>query len=119
MRFLLAFGLSLIPTIALAANEFVPIAPIPLANGQVLGSQTTLEGYVNGAFQLALGIGAILAVVMIMWGGFEYIFAEAMHSKQDGRQRIYDAIYGLVILLLVYIILYIINPDIVQLRALQ
>lgn len=119
-RFLLVIALTLLPTgIALAADGgFVPIAPIPLESGQLTNS-TTLEQYVNGAFKLALAAGSTLAVIMIMIGGFEYIFSEAMGAKQDGKKRITDALYGLALLLLVYLILYIINPDIVQLKALQ
>jgi hypothetical protein len=98
---------------ALAASTgFVPIAPIPGANPQSLD----LVQYINAVFNLALGVGALLAVLMIVYGGFEYIFSGVMEGKKDGRARIQQALYGLALLVLVYLILYIINPQIVQLK---
>lgn len=98
---------------ALAATTgYVPISSIPGANPQ----SVDLVQYINAAFNLALGVGALLAVLMIVYGGFEYIFSGVLEGKKNGRARIQQALYGLALLILVYLILYIINPQIVNLN---
>ena len=89
-------------------RKFVPITPIPgFKGGQA--TDGTLADYINAVFKLSLAAGAALAAIYIAIGGFEYIFSEAIESKKDGRLRIIHALYGLAILLLVTIILYIIG----------
>ncbi len=113
-----------IASIALAATpeiggQFVPIAPIPLTNGD-LNSTTTLVEYLNGIFQLAIGIGAIAAVFRIAQGGYMYLLRDASVFKAaDGKSIITNALKGLLLLLLTYIILFTINPKLVELDALK
>jgi hypothetical protein len=110
-------GFLLTVTPVLAANTgFIPISPIPDANGGQITDSSTLADYVNAAFKLALAAGAVVAVINISIGGFEYILSEAVSSKGDGKKRIQQSLYGLAILLLVYLILFVINPDLVSLR---
>ncbi|MBU6310732.1 hypothetical protein KGO06_02230 [Patescibacteria group bacterium] len=90
-------------------ENFVPIAPIMGESGQYITSGS-LGQYINTLFRYSIGVGATLAIIWIMIGGFEYIFSEATESKQTGRRRITNAIYGLLILLFVSIILYTIDP---------
>ncbi len=101
--------------VALAA-EFVPIVPIPSLD---LNNQTTLAQYINALFKLAISIGAILAVISIIIGGFEYMTAEAVGAKKGGKDRVWSAVLGLVLLLLSWLILYVINPNILSLDALK
>ena len=117
----LALGFLFSASVALAAGDpqFIPIAPLPSISGGGLATSGTLSQYVNSLFQLAIAIGAALAAIFIAIGGFEYIFSEAMESKHDGRIRITQALYGLGLLLLITIILYVINPDLISLKALQ
>ena len=99
---------------------FVPIVPLPGTNGTgALATSQGLTVYINTLFEYAIIAGAGLAAIYIAIGGFEYIFSEAMESKRNGRLRIVNALFGLMILLLVTIVLYIINPDIVTLKFLQ
>ena len=104
--------------VALAA-QFVPIAPIPSPGGGLATDADSIPKYVNAVFQIALAVGAALAAIYIAIGGFEYIFSEAMETKKSGRLRITHALFGLAILLLVTLILFVINPDLIKLNALQ
>lgn len=99
-----------------AADTFVPIAPIP---GLPTDTNTPLSEYVNIVFNLAIAIGAVAAVIMIAYGGIEYMLSSALPQQQDGKKRIQNAFFGLALLLLVYLILSVINPDLVSLRALE
>jgi hypothetical protein len=98
---------------------FVPITPLPSLSGGGLATDGSLVAYINTIFEYALIAGAGLAAIYIGIGGFEYIFSEALESKRDGRLRIIHALLGLMILLLVTLVLFIINPDIISLRFLQ
>ena len=93
---------------ALAAEGFVPIAPISSSEG-TLNEQTSLPDYINIVFSLALTAGAVLAVIMIAVGGFQYMLSQTLPGQKDGRARITAALYGLAILLLVYLILWVIG----------
>ncbi len=96
------------------ATEFYPIVPLPALQQESM----TLPQYVNAVFTLAISIGAILAVLMLIFGGFEYMTSEATGGKKDGRDRIRQALLGLVLLLLSYLILYVINPQLLNLDVL-
>ena len=71
----------------------------------------TLLGYV---FNFGLAIAVVLALVMIIWGGIEYMTTDSWEGKNDGKTRIQNALYGLGLALASYLILYTINPCLVQ-----
>ena len=119
MRTILILILSLVPLTLAFAADFVPIAPIPNPIGGGLATDNGLPQYVNSLFQIAIAVGAALAAIFIAIGGFEYIFSEAMDTKKNGRTRITQALFGLAILLLVTLVLYVINPELIKLSALQ
>ncbi len=49
----------------------------------------------------ALGIGAMLAVIFLIYGGFRYILAGGNEeSAKAGRQAIFNALIGLVVIVL-------------------
>jgi hypothetical protein len=107
-------------TVAYAGeSNFVPISPLPSLSGGGLATDNDLATYVNNLFEYALIAGAGLAAIYIGIGGFEYIFSEATETKRNGRMRITHALFGLLILLLVTLVLFIINPDIISLRFLN
>lgn len=99
-------------------QDFIPIAPIPFGDGR-LATSGSLSDYINALFRIALAAGAALAAIYIAIGGFEYIFSEATQSKHDGRERITNALFGLAILLLVTLILFVINPDLICLKIFE
>jgi len=51
---------------------------------------------------------------MIVLGGIEYMTSELVSSKENGKQRITNAIFGLVIALGAYALLNTINPDLLK-----
>ncbi len=56
----------------------------------------------------------ILAVIMITIGGVEYIISIVPGKKEQGKKRIWNAIYGLILLFAAYMILRTINPALVE-----
>jgi len=103
--------------IALAATEtgFVPLAPIPGLNDTVKATNEGIAIFLNNLYIFAIGIAVILAVAMIIWGGFEYALSEAITSKSAGKERIQQALFGLVLVLSPALVFTIINPSILKL----
>lgn len=84
--------------------------------GVETGSQENIGAFVNQLYQYGVGIGAILAVLIIMYGGFRYMTSEAVGEKSAGRDDIQRAILGLLLLLSPVIVFGIINQDILNLN---
>jgi hypothetical protein len=61
-------------------------------------------------YNLLVALGAVAAVVMITWGGFEYMTSDAVQGKSDGLKKVQNAIYGLLLILSSYLILRTIDP---------
>jgi len=79
-------------------------------------SASSPGGFVGGLYNFALLASGILAFGAIVWGGIKYITAAGSPSGQsEGKEWIKGAIYGLILLFGAYLILNIINPDIVSL----
>lgn len=76
-----------------------------------------LPGYVQAILNATMMIIVLSAVFMISVGGFLYL-TSAGNTSRAGQAKgiITDAIYGLILALVSYFILYIINPDLVTLR---
>jgi hypothetical protein len=67
------------------------------------------------AYNFALAIGAVIAFGVIVWGGVQYALAAGNPSRQsDARDRIWQALIGLVLLAGSYLVLYTINPALVN-----
>ena len=110
---LLAFlGLA---THAAAAQGFVPLAPIPGLTEGVTANTPGLATFFNNLYKYLIGFAAILAFIEIVWGGLEYSTQDSVSQKSDGKQRIYNAIGGLILVLSPVLVFSIINPSILNL----
>lgn len=103
-----------------APVKFVPLIPTPDGSpfARIFGEGSTLTGFFNGLFSLSITIGALLAVLMIAYGGWHYMTSEIGGKKEEARRRIWNAVLGLLMLLATVLILRQINPDIVSLSIL-
>lgn len=98
------------------AQGFVPIAPITnLTTGDV-ASQEGLANFFNNLYKYLIGLAAILAIIEIVWGGLEIAVNKESPSKiTDSKGRIYNAIFGLLLVLAPALVFGIINPSILNL----
>jgi hypothetical protein len=101
--------------LALAAGEFVPLAPVSGLNEGVSATHTGISAFLDNLYTFCIGIAVVLAIIMIIWGGFEYALSEAISSKSAGKQKITGAVFGLVLVLSPYVVFSIINPSILSL----
>lgn len=77
---------------------------------------TPISGYVNIMFKIIIGVVGVLAVVMLVLGGVQYMSTDAISGKESGKETIQHALGGLVLALGAFIILNTINPDILSLN---
>lgn len=95
------------------------LTPLPNPDGTQMDtfdpSQTSnLSVYLNLMIKLFIGICAVLAVIMIVMGGIEYMTSELVSSKAAGKERILHAIFGLLLALGAWTLLNTINPDLLD-----
>src|SRR3989344_5351889 len=92
------------------------LAPLPgmtdFDPGTKVGDNGALGRYLNLIIKLVIGISAALAVVMIVIGGIEYMTSELI----SGKERMTQAVLGLLIALGAYALLFTINPDLLSTR---
>ncbi len=74
-----------------------------------------LAQYVNGVYKYAFGFAGLLATVMCMIGGFQYLTAGGDAARVTaGKKRITDALVGLVLVAGANAILRLVNPELVS-----
>jgi len=105
-----------IPLFVFAAGTIQINPNIPGTN---LTASSTPGAYVANFYQFALLIAGVLALGAIVYGGVKYATSAGNPSAQsDGKEWILSAIYGLLLLAGAYLILYTINPNLVNLNSL-
>jgi len=71
-------------------------------------------GYLNAMIKIFIGICAVLAMIMIVMGGIQYMTSELVSGKAAGKEQITHAILGLLLALGAYAILNTINPNLLD-----
>jgi hypothetical protein len=114
--FLLSTVLLVAPVVALAQG-FVPLAPIPGLTQGVVADSSGLASFFNNLYKYSIGLAAALAVIQIIWAGLDIAFfhKDAVGAITDDKGKIYNAIFGLVLVLSPVLVFSIINPSILNL----
>ncbi|MCD8495139.1 MAG: NlpC/P60 family protein [Candidatus Pacebacteria bacterium] len=89
------------------------LAPLPGISR--VTADTTIGEYLNIVIRIVIGMLGLLAVIMIVVGGIQYMSTDAISGKSEGRERITKAVLGLILALGSFIILTAINPDLTRL----
>lgn len=79
----------------------------------------SLAGLVEEFYILALGVAGASAFAMFIYGAILYTTSGVVGKKQEAMDIIKGAIYGVALLLAAYLLLRTINPDLVNLGAIQ
>jgi len=102
-------------------TTYTPLAPLPGfmdKDGNPIPFPTDQEcafgKYLNTMIDLIIGLVAVGAVVMIVLGGMEYMTSELISSKEHGKERIRNALLGIIIAIGAYALLYTINPALLE-----
>jgi len=107
--FALALGINIFfAGLVMAAGTYTPMEKIPGTTDDI----NTFPAYVRAIYKFAIWSVGIAALLMISIGGFFYFAAAGNTSKMEtGKKIIADALYGLFAVLLAYVILHTINPN--------
>lgn len=112
---------------ATEAQEYTLLEPLPCIEGTSTdgtcdrATNTTktinLNDYIGYIFKFSIALAAFLAVIMIIWGGVQYMTSEVPFLKLEGKNKIGDAIAGLLMVLASYLILATIDPRLVEINT--
>ena len=108
----ITFQFLLLP-IGLSAAQIIPNKlTVPLPGLQEF---PTPSEYITAIYTFALGLGTLLAMLMIVIGAVQYTLSESATKKEDRIDRITSAVLGLSLLLAATLILNFVNPQIPEL----
>ncbi len=83
----------------------------------ISGTEFSLPEYIAAVYKLAIWIVGLSALFMFLLGAFMYMLSAGNTSKMgSGKDIMQDALIGLVLALASYLILYVINPDLLKLK---
>ncbi len=103
-----------IQAFAQPTTGYIPLEPLPggsMAPGEYVG----LSGYLQSVFAFGISLAGIFAVLMIVIGGIQYITAYGNPSQaESAKNRIWQALIGLLLVVSAWLILYTINPDLTK-----
>lgn len=103
----------LLPLIGFAQG-YVPLAPLPGQPAAYEANQSALPSYLATIYKLGIGAAGVLAVLMLVWGGFQYTTSEAIQGKSDAKGIIQNVLWGGAIVLGSWLLLVTINPRLVD-----
>jgi len=113
------FGVLYVPAVLAVDNDkYVPLAPLPGTTYDGTGN-TDLQKYLPGAFNLLIGLSLVLAVLMIIFGGVQYMSTDAVFGKKEGKERITAALLGLLIVLGAFLLLQTIDTNLVNFQIIN
>jgi len=99
-------------------TTYTPLAPLPglgtIDTAPSTSNPCPFGNYLNIMIKIIIGVAAVLAMVMIVMGGIEYMTSDLVSSKEAGKETIRNAILGLLIALGAYLILNTINPQLLS-----
>ncbi len=106
----------MLPLCSFAAEPYVPLVGIP---GVPTTGGGNLAVYFNRLYLLTISVGAIIAVVKIFIAGIKWSMSDVVTDKSSAKSDIRGALLGLAILLVPFIVLKEIYPDLTNLNFLQ
>jgi len=103
-----------LPTAQAEGVALLEELPTGKTGTETTGNVNDLNEYLAFAFPLAVRLAATLAILMIVLSGFQYMLSVKGGGKEEAKNRIYDAVFGLLLALAAWLILNTINPDLTQ-----
>jgi 3D (Asp-Asp-Asp) domain-containing protein len=110
------------------STPVIPILNVPIPGLNLEGSVTNANGmvssnllglYVQAAYRFLLVAGSIMAVVMLMVGGLQYVTSGGSSKRvEKAKERIRNAIIGLVLLFAAFDLAFLLDPATVMFKPL-
>jgi hypothetical protein len=123
------FSAAVFPIHTQAAAEtqnYELLAPLPCDAGTTGCTGSSLSNidtsspvvYIKLMYQILISLAVVIAVFIIVLGGIQTMSTDNISQKTEGKKKIKQALIGLVLVASSWIILYTVNPDILNLNAL-
>lgn len=111
LSYLASASLLAVASIASAGNpsDYLIVKDLPF-----IGTSADFGSYLNGLFQLGIGIAVTLAVVMLVVNGIQYMFSDIPGVKVASKNNLGNIVWGLLLAFSAWLILYTINPNLVK-----
>jgi len=100
-----------------SVGGYTPLEPILNQWGGT--RYNSFSDYLATIYRLVITIGALIAVVMLVTGGVRYMLSEGFTDIDKAKLRIRSALYGLLVLVGSFLILYTINPNLLNFSVLN
>jgi len=110
------------PAATITPQLNVPIPGLTFSNAIATSTSVKssfLADYLTGVYQFLIYASLIIAIIMVMIGGLQYVMAASGGDVSKGKTRIKNALTGLVLLLCVYLVLYSTNPQLTLLKSIE
>jgi len=91
----------------------------PLPGLSEIKASDNIGKYFNIMVEIAIGLCAVLAVIMLVIGGIQYMGDESIFGKTKGKEQMIQAIFGLLIAVGSYALLNTISPDLLGAKGLN
>ncbi len=102
------------------SGQYCLLEPLPIGAGQVYDKYdpkvTSAADYINLAIKIFISIIGALGVIMIVLGGVQYMTTDAISKKEGGKEMISNAIFGVILALVSWLLLNTINPHLIEIR---
>lgn len=112
-----AFAQTPPPAQAPITGEYTVLAPLPGTtknNCTTADCKADINSYLGGLFGLAIGIGAVIAMILLGFYGFQYAMSDSASVKMANSAKLWEIVQGLLLLISAYAIIYTINPDLLS-----
>ncbi len=111
------------PTVSYAKPQLEVTIPgvdfiTPAVNNGYLESNF-IGTYISGVYKFLIGFAIVIAIVMMMIGGLQYVAGATSGDIEKAKTRIRNAVEGFVLLLFVYVVLYTVNPQLTVFNSLS
>lgn len=92
------------------ATAYAPLVGIPgLEDGG-----GNMEAYLNTLYAISISLAALLAVIKIIIAGVKYMLSDIVTTKGQAIKDIQGSLLGLIVVVMAWVILYVINPNILS-----
>ncbi len=81
------------------------------------GEEVDLSDYIRYIYLFALGAVGVAALGTLVVAGLIYMLSDLVTNTEEAKKYIWGAVWGLLLALAAYLILYTINPDLIRLRS--
>lgn len=96
-------------------GQYCLLAPLPGLSTIDL-EDTRVADYLKIIFRIGIALAGVLAVLMLVIGGIEYMSSDVITSKESAKGRMTNAILGLILVLGAYAILNTLNPKLLEIN---